>query len=196
MACLLVSPTAECEHVLMADLVPGDLVLGREGATRVVAVQHKAIDTIGEMTTLHTADGKSLSMTLDHAVFVAGVLVAAADAKVGAALTNAKGATANITRITNEKRNIINVVTVDGTIVANGLLAASNPLWIAALTVDAPLRRTVVNALLYAAGDVASVTSGFARVTIIVVTATAKVAATFGGAILAARTLRARKASA
>jgi len=177
--CLLASPEAECEPALMADLVPGDLVLGRDGATTVIANQHKDADTIGEMLTFHTAGG-SVSMTPDHAVFADGALIAAADVAVGAALS-----TGTVKRISKGEAPIINAVTVDGTIVADGVLAASNPMWIASLTVDAPLSRAVVNAALYAVGDVDSVAAGFA-----------KVATTLVGVAVAAKALRTRKASA
>ena len=160
-ACLLASPATECEHVLVSDLALGDLVLGREGATSVVAVQHKAVDTIAEMLTFHTAAGAMVSMTPDHAVFANGELVAAADVKVGSVLSS--GA---VERITKSEGAIINVVTASGTIVADGVLAASNPLWIASLTVDAPLARAVVNAVLYAVGDVDSVAAGFVKVAV------------------------------
>ncbi len=156
-ACYLSSPTAECEHVLMADLVPGDLVLGREGATTVIAVQHKVVDTIAEMLTFHTADGASVSMTPDHAIFVDGKLLAAAEATTGATLTNAKGERTAIKRMTKSKGAIINVVTADGTIVADGFFAASNPYWIASITIDAPALRALVNAVLYAVGDADSI---------------------------------------
>ncbi len=163
-ACHLASPTAECNHVLMADLAVGDLVLGREGATTVLAVQHKAVDTRADMITLHTADGGVLSLTHDHALFVDGVLRAAREAKVGATLTNALGQPTRIKRIVKGEGLIVNAVTCDGTIVANGLLAASNPLSIASLTVDKPLLRAVVNAVIFVAGDVDSVASGAATV--------------------------------
>lgn len=140
----------------MTDLSPGDLVLGRDGATAVVAVQHKAVDALGEMLTFHMADGSLVSMTPDHALFVEGELVAASDAKVGSALS--KGV---IKRIVKGEGTIINAVTADGTIVADGILAASNPLWIAKFTVDAPLTRAIVNAALFTAGDVDSVAVGF-----------------------------------
>ncbi len=158
-ACHLSSTAAACDRVLLADLVPGDLVLGRDGATTVVAVQHKAVDTLAEMLTFHTTDGASVSMTPDHGLFVDGALMAAADAKVGSTLS-----AGTITRITKGKATIINAVTADGTIIADGILAASNPLWIAALTVDAPITRALVNAALYAAGDVDSVGAGFVAV--------------------------------
>jgi len=154
-ACLLASPAAECKHVLMADLVSGDLVLGRNGATTVLANQHKAVDTFAEILTFQTAGDTSVSMTPDHAVFADGALVAAAEVKVGSILS-----TGAVTRITKGEGSIINVVTSDGTIVADGVLAASNPYWIASLTVDAPLARAMVNAVLYAAGDIDSVAAG------------------------------------
>jgi len=162
MACLFTSPTAECEHILMADLVPGDLVLGRMGVTTVVAVQHKGVDRTAEILTFHTADGAhdgAISMTPDHGIFVDGHLVAAAEVKVGSLLS-----TGTVKHITQSEDTIINAVTADGTIIADGILAASNPLWIASLTVDAPLARAVVNAVLFAVGDVDSVVAGFAKV--------------------------------
>ena len=183
--CLLVedTPTAVCEHVLMAELVPGDLVLGHNGPTTVVANQHKKIDTIAEMLTITTADGTSLSLTPDHGLFVDSILVAAADAKIGAFVTNNKGEATVITHITKGEAAIINTVTASGTIVANGIFAASNPLWISAVTVDAPLARTVVNVIAYAAGDVDSVSEG-------VVVLSAKIVATLVavGLVLKART--------
>ena len=157
-ACLLASPTAECQPVLMADLVPGDVVLGRDGATTVLAVQHKAVDTLAEMLTFHTAGGASVSMTRDHAVFADGELVAAAQVKVGSLLS-----TGAVKRIAKSEGAIINAVTADGTIVADGILAASNPMWIASLTVDAPLTRAVVNGILFAVGDVDTVTAGLVK---------------------------------
>lgn len=83
-ACLFSSASAQrCAHVLIADLLPGDRVLGRDGAaTTVVSVQHEAVNTFAEMLTFHTADGAAVTMTPDHALFVDGALVAAPDAKV------------------------------------------------------------------------------------------------------------------
>ena len=40
------------------------------------------------------------------------------------------------------------------------VLAASNPAWLAALTIDAPWTRAVANALVLAAGDVDSIGEG------------------------------------
>ena len=87
--------------------------------------------------------------------------------QVGSLVINAKGEATAIARITKSHAAIINAVTADGTIVANGVLAASNPLWIAALTIDAPLTRALVNAVLYAAGDVDSVGAGGAKLTVV-----------------------------
>ena len=156
-ACRFPSTSAQsCTPVLIADLVAGDLVLGRSGSTRIVAVQHKAIDTFADMLTFHATNGGSVSMTADHGLFVDGKLVAAAEAKIGSLLSTG----AAIDRITKSEFAIINAVTADGTIVAGGVLAASNPLWIAALTVDAPIARTLMNAAISAAGDVDSVATG------------------------------------
>ena len=152
--CRFTSPEAECQDELMANLAVGDYVLGRDGATRVIAVQHKANDIVSEMLTFHT-DGRAVSMTADHGVFVDGKLVAAGDAKVGSALS-----AGTIQRITKSKARIINAVTDDGTVVADGVLAASNPAWLAALTIDAPWTRAVANALVLAAGDVDSIGEG------------------------------------
>ena len=180
-ACLFASAADEtCVPALMTDLVPGDVVLGRDGATSVVAVQHKAVDTLAEMLTFRTADGSSVSMTPNHAVFVDGELVAAADVKVGSALS-----TGAVERITKGEAAIINAVTADGTIVAGGILAASNPMWIASLTIDAPLTRAVVNAVIYAVGDADTLAAG-----------AAKIATMLAAAALAAKALRSRKASA
>jgi len=139
-------------------------VLGREGATRVLAVQHKAVDTVSQMLIFTTADGRSASMTPAHGVWVDGKLVAASEATVGATLTNAKGEPKVITRITKGEATIINAVTASGTIVADGILAASNPFWIADRTVDAPLARAVLNCFCFAAGDVDSVGAGVGSV--------------------------------
>jgi len=164
-ACFLASPLAECEHVLMADLAVGDLVLGREGATRVLANQHKAVESFAEMLTFVMADGATVSMTPTHGLWVDGTLAAAADVKVGSLVTNAQGESVVVKRIATASKSIINPVTADGTIIASGILAASNPSWIAALTVDAPVARAVVNTVLYAVGDVDSIEAGCAKVT-------------------------------
>ena len=161
----------------MTDLAVGDLVLGREGATTVVAVQHKAVDTIAELLTFETTDG-TVSMTPDHAVFADGELVAAAKVKVGSLLSN--GA---VKYITKSEGAIINVVTASGTIFADGSLAASNPMWIASIIVDAPITRAIVTAALYAAGDVETVAAGFCGVL-------AKVATTTAVAIAAVKALK------
>ena len=53
------------------DSLMADLVLGREGATTVVAVHHKAVDIITGLLTFHTARG-AVAMTADRAVFANG----------------------------------------------------------------------------------------------------------------------------
>lgn len=184
--CLLASPAAECETVLMADLAVGDRVLGRDGATYVLAVQHKAVDTVAQMLTLHTADGMSVSVTPDHGIFLDGSLVAASEANVGARLTNARGEATAIQRITKGEAAIINAITSDGTIVADGVLAASNPYWIAKYAVDAPLARMILNVAFFAAGDTDSVAAACA-------VAAAQAAATFALAALAAKAVHTRK---
>lgn len=161
-ACLFASPLAEpCSPVLMVELAVGDLVLGRHReATTVIAVQHKAIDTTSEMLTFHMADGTTVSMTPNHGLFADGKLIAAAECKVGSTLSTG----VLVERISKSEATIINPVTADGTIVADGVLAASNPFWIASRTVDSPLARTIVNAALFAAGDVDSIAAGVAAV--------------------------------
>ena len=54
---------------------------------------------------------------------------------------------------------IINPVTADATIVADGVLAASHPFAVAKDLIDAPTMRTILNACMYSVGDV----DGFAE---------------------------------
>lgn len=161
----------------MADLVPGDLVLGRDGPTTVIAVQHKSIDTVAEMLTISTTSGTSVSMTPDHALYVDGALVRAADATVGALIIESNGELTPIKRITKSKATIINAVTASGTIIADHVVVASNPFWIASVTVDAPVLRAVVNAAIHLAGDVESLSAGCAVVLCKICTATLAVGA-------------------
>jgi len=114
---------------------------------------------------------------------VDGELVAANDVKVGSLLS-----TGAVKRITKSEGNIINPVTASGTIVADGTLAASNPMWIASLTVDAPITRAVVNAALFAAGDVDSIADGAVGVLAML----AKIAATLAAAAATAKALNKR----
>ena len=134
------------------------------GPTTVIAVQHKSIDTVAEMLTISTTSGTSVSMTPDHALYVDGALVRAADATVGALIIESNGELTPIKRITKSKATIINAVTASGTIIANNVVTASNPFWIASVTVDAPLTRAVVNAAILVAGDVDSLSAGVAAV--------------------------------
>jgi len=196
-ACLFTSVDS-CETVLMADLAPGDLVLGRDGATTVVAVQHKAVDTIATLLTFHTADGSSVSVTADHALFVGGdgsTLVAAAEVKVGDVLS--VGA---VKRVTVSTGAVINAVTADGTIAASDgsalILAASNPIWIAPLIIVSPVVRALINTALFAVGDVDSVGAGASATLTVLAALVAKAAAATATAILAALAVRSCKASA
>ena len=169
--------------VLLHDLVAGDriLTLTRDGAlafTHVVAVQHKASDQLSAMLTLHIDDTASLSLTPDHALYIDGALVAAREARVGAALRTIKRDAAIIQRITvAEEAAVINVVTVSGCLLlidapaangANGevapVLVASHPIWLAPWVLESPVIRVLANALLLAAGDVDTIMAGVARV--------------------------------
>ena len=63
----------------MADLASGDLVLtqaqsGEAVVTRVVVNQHVLSRKTSEMITMHMSDGRTLSLTPDHALFVNGAL--------------------------------------------------------------------------------------------------------------------------
>lgn len=154
MVCRFIPQVTKCQDELMANLAVGDYVLGRDGATRVISIQHKANDIISEMLTFHIGN-RTVSMTADHGIFIGGKLVAAGAAKVGSALS-----AGIIKRISRGKARIINAVTADGTVIADGILAASNPAWIAMITIDAPLKRAIANTLIVVAGDVDSVEEG------------------------------------
>lgn len=155
--------------VFMSELSAFDLVLtGENGVlstTRVVANQHRSADDRSDMLTLHATDGSAVSMTPDHALFIDGALVAAADAKIGSTLTNAKGESVAIKRITKaDGAAVINPVTASGTILASDtgapIVAASHPYRMAQHVVDAPALRAVINAALFLAGDCSSVGAG------------------------------------
>ena len=157
--------------VLMKDLVPGDRVLtadedGALAMTRVVVNQHSTRSDGAAMLTLHTANG-GVSVTPTHALFVDGALVAASEATVGSSLLSASGnKPMAVTQITIAKHvDVINPVTAAGTILASDgqgppVLAASHPIWVATLLLKDARVRTLVNAGLWAAGDVTSVTAG------------------------------------
>jgi len=152
-ACRFPSPTANtCRSVLMTDLVSGDLVLGRNGATRVIAVHHKNNHDparVAPMLNFHMRGGGKVSMTPDHGIFSDGKLVAASEVVVGSVLSAGK-----VERITKSMAGIINPITADFTIVADGVLAASIEFAVAKDLIDAPIMRTIANALMYPFGDV------------------------------------------
>jgi len=153
----------------MAELGAGDQVLTLSdlglAVTRVVVNQHAQAEDLSEIFTLHTSAGSSLSLTPYHAIFVDGKLAAAADAKVGSSLVDAKGDAVTVKRVTKTQGAVINPVTVSGTILASDegspLLAASHPFWIAPAVFESSLIRAVVNAGLFVAGDVSGA-MGFA----------------------------------
>ena len=157
-ACRFPSPTANtCHSVLMTDLVSGDLVLGRNGATRVIAVHHKNNHDparVAPMLNFHMRGRGKVSMTPDHGIFSDGKLVAASEVFVGSVLSGGK-----VERITKSMAGIVNPVTADATIVADGVLAASHPFAVAKDLIDAPTMRTILNACMYSVGDV----DGFAE---------------------------------
>jgi len=196
-ACFRGKAIAGAERVLMADLAASDLVLtsteGELAITSVVANQHAASDETAPMLTLHTSGGAALSLTLDHAIFIDGKLAAAADAKVGSSLTNARGEATTIKRIVrSEAAAIINPVTASGTILASDkgtpFLAASHPMYIAPYVLASPAARAVVNAAIFVAGDVVDVATFAASLL-------AKIGATAALVALTKKVLRRRAAS-
>ena len=158
-------PLSAAVLVLMAELQAGDRVLsttpkGELTTTTVVAIQHQSVDTFAEMLTFHMADGASVSMTPDHALFVDSMLVAAADVQVGSNLTGGDGhAAVVVERITRGAGAIVNPVTASGTLLASDghgtpILAASHPIWIAPFVLHSLFARTLVNAAVGYVGDV------------------------------------------
>jgi len=136
----------------MTDLVSGDLVLGRNGATRVIAVHHKNNHDparVAPMLNFHMRGGGKVSMSPEHGIFSDGKLVAASEVVVGSVLSAGK-----VERITKSMAGIINPITADFTIVADGVLAASIEFAVAKDLIDAPIMRTIANALMYPFGDV------------------------------------------
>jgi len=157
----------------MTSISAGEYVLdSSSSASRVIAVQHKSIELLGELHAIHTSDGNTLSMTADHAIFANGELVAASDLSVGDLLTNVaeRHERVVVERTSKHKGAVINVVTASGTIVANGLLAGSNPLTTAKHIINQPIKRAIVNAALYVAGDVDSFMLGACKVFLTVLT--------------------------
>ena len=153
----------DAERVLLASLVPGDRVLtatitGSLYYTRVVSVQHLCRTATADMLTLRTADGSSITATPDHALFVNGVLAAAAEATVGSLLAGARGASVAVTSVVAKRREVVNAVTASGTLLASDVgapvLASSHPMWIAPLMHESWAVRTIANAALLLVGDV------------------------------------------
>jgi len=173
----------------MSSLDAGDLVLDSAISTSYVLVnQHAEMRRTATKLTLYTADGSSISMTPDHGVFINGALIAASEVSVGARLT-----TGAVVRITRAESAIINPVTASGTILACDtgapVLAASHPMWIASTVIDSTIARYLVNTALILAGDAESIRSGIAI-------ALARLAMSIAIAVMAAKALRMRKASA
>ena len=178
----------------MAALQPGDSVLTaspRDGAlatTWVMVNQHAAEDKLAEVLTLHTAGDGALTLTANHALFVDGALIAAADVKVGSVLT--RGVVRRVVKA--EGVAVVNAVTAAGTIlVADGegapTLAASHPIWLASLVLDSAVVRILVNGACAYVGDVQSVAHGVAL-------GSAKLAASLAAVAVAAKALKGRKA--
>ena len=162
------------ERVPMSALATGDLVLtayaGTPEVTRIISNQHVHSEHLASpLVTLWTAQG-AVTTTPDHALYLDGVLAAAAEAEVGARLTGIGDVERVIERITESRGRVVNPVTVAGTILAadhvGGLpiLAATNPMWISRLVLASPLARGVVNAALLCAGDVDTVALGVVAV--------------------------------
>lgn len=170
------------ERVLMAELIAGDRVLtstatGSLTVTRVLINQHaKEHDaTPSRLLTLHTSSATIISLTPDHALYIDGVLAAAADAKVGSRLTSARGDVVVVTRVDHQIGAVINPTTVAATILASDggtpILAASHPIWIAPLLIASPAAAALANAALYVVGDQVNL-AGFVIVLLIKVAAT------------------------
>ena len=127
-------------RVLMTELTAGDAVLtvapgGSLVASRVLVTQHKRSAAVSTVLTFVTANGSSISLTPDHAIFVDGKLAAARTVRVGSTLTDAHGRQTAITSVDATRDGIINPVTAAGTLLAadggEPYLAASHPIWIA-----------------------------------------------------------------
>lgn len=123
--------------VLMTTLRAGDVVLaadttGTLSLERVVFNQHKANARSSVLLELHYSTGV-LALTPDHILLVDSTFAPARDAEPGAALALANGQPAQVERVVAAYGRIINPVTVSGTIVAGGVIAATHPEFSAAL---------------------------------------------------------------
>jgi len=135
----------------MSALRSGDIVKdGPRSTTRVVVNQHRSAELISDLLTLESAAGvRPLSLTADHVLEVSGKMVAAREALVaGARLGTAEG-TAVVTRASHSTGAVINPITASGKIIANGVVAATYPEWIAEwmFTSYVPLPLSLGNAL-------------------------------------------------
>jgi hypothetical protein len=158
--------------VLMSSLQTGDLVLtttlaGVISKTTVLSNQHAASSDASPMLTFSLSNGATLSLTPDHGIFIDGALVAAAAAKVGSILSDAKSNTVVIESITMDAEAlVINPVTAAGTILASSegepLFASSHPIWVARAVLKSPVALALVNAGILYVGDASSVAAGVA----------------------------------
>lgn len=119
--------------VLMKTLAAGDVVLAADASgalslSRVVVNQHKANPLASALLEVHHSAGV-LSLTPDHFLLIDGAFAPARDAKPGSALTLADGADAVVERVATAHGTVINPVTSSGTIVADGVVAATHPEW-------------------------------------------------------------------
>jgi len=148
----------------MGSLSTGEWVLDSpHSASRVIAVQHKAAESLADLVHISTAAGRTLSMSANHAIFSNDALVAVSDVVVGDRLTTADGSHDIVLSTSKLTAAVVNVVTLSGTILANDLLAASNPLATAKHTIGQPCKRALVNLVIYAVGDADSLYEGLAK---------------------------------
>lgn len=130
--------------VYMDDLSSGDRVLtmnnhGQLEITRVLVNQHRtSLTTSTSMLTLHTVDGRQISLTADHAIFAPGELVQAGELTIGSTLATGEGrAIVSLVERRMRDATVINPVTASGTILAGDgfagkpILVATSPMWVA-----------------------------------------------------------------
>jgi len=185
--------------VLLATLSVGDRVLtmdeaGALAVTRVVVNQHaSSADATASLLSVRTAEGTSLSLTPDHAIFVDGTLAAASTILVGARLRSADGTVAVAKIITRRAAAVVNPVTVAGTILVSDegapVLAASHPIGVASIVLRSSVARTAANAALSVAGTTIDYRTPLQLVVVVV----AKVAAAVVLGTLGAKACNLRK---
>ena len=91
--------------------------------------QHRLTKDYSTLLTLHHSDG-TLTLTPDHVLLVDQRMATAREAVVGTKLSLAEGREVEVTSVTVGLGAVINVVTVSGRIVADGVLAGAYPEWI------------------------------------------------------------------